>query len=214
MAILPLLNRSFPGVGLARAGALLATASLALGVQAPAQAVCMGFAGDCAPSEWTVFVERNSSVDFSGAPGSVVLTSSDGDSGDGPFLATMQLPASVSGFVTFRFDYLTLDGEGSDDGGDPFDPFGYILNGSFVRLSPTGLSQGESFADTFTFDVVAGDTFGFYAASQDAEFGPSITTVSNFAYNVPGPLPVFGAATAFGYSRRLRKKLRLSGGTR
>jgi hypothetical protein len=74
------------------------------------------------------------------------------------------------------------------------------------------LSQGDSFEGEFAFDVVAGDAFGFYEASPDADFGPSITTVSNLVYNVPGPLPVLGAATAFGYSRRLRKKQRLSGG--
>jgi hypothetical protein len=38
------------------------------------------------------------------------------------------------------------------------------------------------------------------------------TTISNFSAPVPGPLPLLGVGAAFGYSRRLRRRINLSTG--
>jgi len=48
------------------------------------------------------------------------------------------------------------------------------------------------------------------AAGLVAFFRNPYVSIANFTFDatpVPGPLPVFGAAAAFGYSRTLRKRI-------
>jgi hypothetical protein len=192
---------------LAKAGAVLSAACLALGLQLPAEAAgyCVGFQGDCAPASWLLDQPGDGSVDFAGAPDSVVLTSNDAGPPTGEATTvTMELLADLDGIVSFAYSYLTLDDDGSF-----YDPFGYLLNGDLVQLVPPPfLLQGGSTSGSFAFPVTAGDSFGFYAGSFDSLLGPAITTISDFSYQqVPGPLPVFGVAAAFSYSRQLKKKL-------
>jgi hypothetical protein len=59
----------------------------------------------------------------------------------------------------------------------------------------------------------SGDTLKFSISNED--FGnPNNLTISNFSFSaptppagVPGPLPLFGAGAAYGWSRRLRRRL-------
>ncbi len=49
----------------------------------------------------------------------------------------------------------------------------------------------------FTFNDTSADGGGSYSANIDV------------ATKVPGPLPILGAGVAFGYSRRLRKRIKV-----
>lgn len=199
----------FPRLLLLRNVALLGTLSvlpLAIHPSAKAAAQCTGFAGDCAPVNWALSTPGNGNVDFTGAPGSVVLTSNDTGVGFGDTYVTMSIDATNDGLVEFAYDYLTDDRDGSG-----FDPFGYIINGSFNQIVPPPfLAQGGTVSGLFAFNVQAGDAFGFYARATDSQLGSSITTVSNFTYiptSVPGPFPLLGAGSAFAWSRRMRKRI-------
>jgi hypothetical protein len=67
-----------------------------------------------------------------------------------------------------------------------------------------------------TFDAprfAAGGSLTFPAAIPTrpvgfAYFGPNLNLLQ--AQAVPGPLPIFGIAAAFGYSRKLRKRIKNS----
>ena len=112
--------------------------------------------------------------------------------------------AGESGPVSFDWAYNTID--------SGFDRFGYLLNGSFNFLSD---QDGET--GTASFAVVAGDVFGFSIDGNDGLAGPGIATISNFSAPdssapVPGPLPLLGVGAAFGYSRRLRRRISLANG--
>lgn len=64
-----------------------------------------------------------------------------------------------------KYTYTTFD-----LGGAFYDPAGYYINGELMRLSPLLSSFGDSFSGIFRFRVHAGDTYGFYVAS-DGLFG-------------------------------------------
>jgi hypothetical protein len=82
--------------------------------------------------------------------------------------------------VTFDWNYSTADG--------PFwDPFGYLLNGSFTQVTNDG---GGVFQNgTSTFNVLAGDSFGFRIFTVDNLFGRASVTISNFSAPAPVPEP-------------------------
>lgn len=131
------------------------------------------------------------------APASITLTGN--DNGSGGIFTNYTINAAASGPVSFNWAYSTSDSE--------YDQFGYLLNGNFNFLST---QNGET--GTASFVVVAGDVFGFSIDGDDGIFGPGIATISNFSAPVPGPLPLLGVGAAFGYSRRLRRRINLSTG--
>ena len=54
-----------------------------------------------------------------------------------------------------------------------------------------------------------------YLSPNDAEFSyAQVDLVPSFALGVPGPLPLFGTAAAFGTSRQLRKRIKAGKGVR
>ena len=80
-----------------------------------------------------------------------------------------------------------------------------------------GLGVGTAATATLTADVVTDATplakAGFVeVADTPADFELAITTklIKEVTPTVPGPLPLFGVAAAFGYSRRLRNRARLA----
>jgi hypothetical protein len=181
--------------GLVTLLASLGLAGAALGLAAsPAQAQ---FAEYYAPANWTTSVQGDGFIDTSGSPGSISLY------GANDFLFSNQstdftIAAPLAGTVSFDWSFSTSDG--------PFwDPFGYLLNGGFIQLSDDS-SQAQS--GSTSFSVLTGDVFGFRQNSRDSCCGRALTTISNFTAPVPGPLPLLGAGTAWGYSRRLRHRLR------
>lgn len=74
--------------------------------------------------------------------------------------------------VTFDWRYLTLDSGGAD-----FDPAGYLLNGVQTVLS-LDADPESGISGRTTVAVRQGDTFGWYVASLDSEFGRGVLGVT------------------------------------
>ncbi len=155
-------------VGLTLAAASGASAATVFGFQTP-----------YAPINWT-FANSNADgfVNTGGAPASISLTGGNNDSvisGTTNYTTT----AAAAGTVTFNWNYSTNDSDG------PFsDPFGYLLNGSFTQVTN---DEGDVVQNgTSTFNVLAGDSFGFRIFTRDNLFGRASVTISNFS--APGPM--------------------------
>ena len=164
------------------------------------------FAGVYAPANWTFTSDPalgDGSVDTSGAPASITITGSD-NGGSLPFSnvnTDYTIAVGLAGPASFDWSYSSSDCCN-------FDGFGYLLNGNFTQLAQNS-SQGSGFTQ---FNVLAGDTFGFRVFALDNAGSPGVATISNFSAPVPGPLPLLGVGAAFGYSRRLRRRINLSTG--
>jgi len=154
------------------------TVSLTLAAASSASAATVfGFQTPYAPINWT-FTNSNAdgSVNTGGAPASISLTG--GNDGSGvPGTTDYTTTAAAAGTVTFDWNYSTAD--------DPFfDPFGYLLNGSFTQVTNDGGGVVQN--GTSTFNVLAGDSFGFRIATSENNFGRASVTISNFS--APGPM--------------------------
>lgn len=188
------------------AASMLLMASLQTGA---ARALTIGFTDAYAPANWTILnTNTDGGVNTSGIPASIIIDGGDNSSNlSGSTKFTISAPAS--GLVTFDWVWSTTDLVTSTGFNDPF----YILiNGNQTNpLNPNDTLQNG----IFSFNVNAGDEFGFEIATADNTFGNSQVTISNFSApsgsaapaDVPGPLPVIGAAAAFHWGRRLRKRM-------
>ena len=193
----------------------LVTAGLAsaFALTAPSHAVTLqsGFAGDYAPANWTTtVVYGDGSVDTTGAPGSITLTG--GSIGVFGGDTTYTANATAAGQVSFSWDYSRAF--------SGFSIFRYIINSNGTLItSGYGATTGIT-----SFNVAVGDIFGFGVGnSGSVPFGLATVTISNFSApipssapatsSVPGPLPILGLAAAFGFSRKLRKRIKLHRGT-
>lgn len=186
-------------------------ASATLGLAAPSHALTLqsGFAGDYAPDNWTFDANgRDGSVDTTAAPSSITLRGNN-DGGVDTY-TNYTTTATADGEVKFDWAY-------SSNENGPWDSFGYILNVNGVYNQLAQLANNDSQGiGTSAFNVLSGNTFGFYVFSIDGSFGPGIATISNFSAPiptpapVPGPLPILGVGAAFAYSRRLRRRINLA----
>lgn len=91
----------------------------------------------------------------------------------------------------------------------------WTYNGGDTSLASSYTTTGSSSAL-----VTSGNTFGFRLASTITGdfFQDSVATITNFKFDavytdVPGPLPVAGAAVGFAWSRRLRRRLKQAAAT-
>ncbi|RMH04315.1 MAG: PEP-CTERM sorting domain-containing protein [Nitrospirae bacterium] len=155
------------------------------------------FTGPYDVANWTASTERGGSIDLSGAPTSITLTS--GDDGSGvPSNQDFTIAAVAQSIVRFAWDYETFDLFA-----DPFfDPFGFLRNGTFLQLTDDNGPITQSGVGEFL--VMSGDVFGFRASSFDSDFGPAVTTISEFSVStVPEPstllLLTSGLAGIIGY---------------
>lgn len=109
------------------------------------------------------------------------------------------------------------------------DVFELLLNGNALAPSSSAFTaDGSSSTNPLNGDGLTGGAY-FYGIWNNVALAPGLNTFSvnvttyatnytngeGFVYfsntqtqDVPGPLPVFGAAAAFGYSRRLRRVIR------
>jgi hypothetical protein len=155
------------------------TVSLTLAAASGASAATVsGFQTPYAPINWT-FTNSNAdgSVNTGGAPASISLTGGDngsGSSGTTDYTTT----AAAAGTVTFDWNYSTPDDDVA------FDPFGYLLNGSFIKVTNDGGNVVQN--GTSTFNVLAGDSFGFRIFTNDNTSGRGSVTISSFS--APGPM--------------------------
>ena len=168
------------------------TVSLTLAAASGASAATVfGFQDAYDPINWT-FTNSNADgfVNTGGAPASISLTGGNngsGSSGTTDYTTT----AAAAGTVTFDWNYSTADG--------PFwDTFGYLLNGSFTFLTNSP-SNGTS-----TFNVLAGDSFGFRVYTLDNIFGPGSVTISNFSAPIPEPSTVLSLLVLGGLGAGLK----------
>jgi len=187
----------------------IALGSALMGLTAnSAQAANPGFAGTYAPPNWTQLIVQDGSVDTTNAPTSITVIGSDDFSGlQGQTDFTIAAPSA--GTVSFDWQFTTGDLKAQ------YDPFGYLLNGSFFKLTNDSIANQSGSA---TFAVLAGDVFGFSQRSTDNSYGRAQSVISNFVAptssptpgptSAPAPLPLFGAAAAFGWSRQLRRRIK------
>ena len=89
-----------------------------------------------------------------------------------------------------------------------------------IPTSPSAIfftsSYGSTFSNNFTVsadtDIIVSSTFAEQLAGHVDYWAQTLEVepVSAPAPPVPGPLPLFGAATAFGWSRKIRKQIKQS----
>lgn len=101
--------------------------------------------------------------------------------------------SAVGGFLNYSGDYNDMYISALDMNGN-------ILESYNLSFSTIGINSGVSFyIQRNSFDIA---TF---------RVGDSYAGIANFTYNaVPGPLPILGVAASFGYSRKLRKRIKSS----
>ena len=86
----------------------------------------------------------------------------------------------------------------------------YFFSGSFTTNQLTYVTDRFNFGTTFTFPVAS---LGGYAPGFLGGNVSFASTTSTTSTSVPGPLPILGLAAAFGFSRKLRKRINLHKGT-
>lgn len=154
-----------------------------------------GFIGYYDPTNFTlVNTQADGFVTTPGDGSSVTVTG--GNDGSGFFGTTdFLIIAPLSGIVTFRYLFTTLD---TDQFGDLFDDAGFLTNGQFTPFSQL-LSPDPVPA---IFFVAAGDAFGFRVETLDNLGEPGILTVSDFnapqPAEAPAPEPSLGILVLLG----------------
>ena len=104
--------------------------------------------------------------------------------------------------LTFDYYFESGDVAGEDKG--------YFAINNIKLVESTGTSD---FSPGLSFLVNKNDTiaFGVLTANVDSQIG--LVQITNFdATEVPAPLPLLGAGAAFGWSRRLRRRIRTQAG--
>jgi autotransporter-associated beta strand protein len=114
------------------------------------------------------------SVNTSLAPASVAITGGDAGGFTGAGNTSYSLLAPAGGRVQFVWSFTTADSSAN------WDPFGYVIAGSFTQLTDNGLSGQSGVA---SFGIASGQSMGFQANTLDNGGGASTTTVSNLLFS-------------------------------
>ncbi|WP_295881850.1 PEP-CTERM sorting domain-containing protein [uncultured Thiohalocapsa sp.] len=159
------------------------------------------FTGPYDVANWTILAEGNGSVDTSGAPDLVTLIGSNSGTGN-PLNVDFVITAIRNAAIEFDWSYITQDLDGP-----VFDPFGYVVNGVFTRL--TDNTGPDSQSGHGKFYVEEGDIFGFRQATVDDLFGGATTEISNFKV-IPAPASAILLLAGLG-ALALRRRSKLHG---
>ncbi len=83
-----------------------------------------------------------------------------------------------------------------------------------VGLTETPISSADGSSGFLSSIALnAGESFGFRVTTTDNVGDYGVLSITGFeATDVPGPLPLAGGAAAFGWSRRLRRRIRQTAG--
>jgi hypothetical protein len=115
----------------------------------PVQALTL-FSGNYAPANWTQSIGGDGTINTSGAPLVVILRGA--DNGGGNQNTDFTIAAPLAGTVSFNWNYANASTFQA-----VWDPFGYLLNGAFNKLTDAGLVGNQS--GSISFSVNAGDVF-------------------------------------------------------
>lgn len=142
-----------------------------------------GFQDYYSPANWSIShspVTDFGSVNTSGAPNSISVTSSDGGNyGAHSVFFTILVP--VSGNITFNWNYTTTDVDGPS-----FDLPQYAINGAIIgNMTGFNPSGANSQSGSATIAVTAGQTFSFVMTAMDDILGAATTIFSNFTAPTP-----------------------------
>jgi hypothetical protein len=155
------------------------------------------FIGEYHIDNWTQTVNGGSIITGS-APDSVALISSNNGGGEKNQDFTIQVLAN--GIANFHWAYH------SDDDDALYDPFGWLLNGTFSVLTHDGKDSVNQ-SGNVSIPVSAGDIFGFRMNSDDSMNGAATATVSGFSAPVPLPAAVWLFGTGlFGVLWQIKRK--------
>lgn len=113
---------------------------------------------------------------------------------------TWELILTTDAAISFNYLFETGDTSDSDKGF-------FAINGNKNVGFQTSTSS-ESGSYDFS-NLKSGDVISFGVLSQNNTGTPGYLTISNLNFTeVPAPLPLMGAAAAFGWSRRLRSRIK------
>jgi hypothetical protein len=144
---------------------MLRTVALAAGAAA--------FAGwsSGAHAAYTFYNDDGGNATLSGSYPAFMITGSNDGSGNDDSAFYVQTYASAT-TITFTWQYESLD-----TGGSVYDPAGWILDGVETQLSTDG-GPGTNSSGSFSVDVGAGQTFGWYVHSFDSTGGAGVLAVN------------------------------------
>jgi len=131
------------------------------------------------------------------------------DRGSGSLLASATVPAGTLGHLLNQFRYTPIGALTLQPG------VTYALGAQYNQPSNSDwyqlLTKNNSFAPWITYLNPTETPFGNSTLTLPNNVGQSPFGIygPNIA-SVPGPLPILGAAAAFGYSRKLRKSIKAS----
>lgn len=134
-----------------------------------------GFAGSLMPANWTTLqFNSNGTVNTSGAPANVVMTSGNNASGT-PGTTQFSYVSSCAGTVSFDWNYTTVHGAAYDY------PQYQINSGTPQLFNGYNTAAGVNQSGTQTLSVAVGDTVKLQTYTTNNLFGACTVTISNFS---------------------------------